>query len=258
MKRKAIIILLSISLLFSLSGCHRKHFISGTFYSDDYDGRTYQFVADGGIKSNGVEPMSYEYISGNKFILHIDKADLLCEYIEELSTITYKYDGLEYHLYDNYVTAEKSRAERGYTAISETALEPLNREDYRQEEEEKKPEEQQVETIEPAPSNSEKKEDEKEETPAFDIEKTKAMLQGTWEVKDSELTLVIKDDLITQVSKDKDGKETKASYELIITEKTLSLKPKKGKATSYEYSIAKDGKELTLIGTAGSTIYVKK
>lgn len=269
MKRKmkiVITILLSISIVFSLSGCHRKHFISGTFYSDDYDERTYQFIADGNVKSNGAEQMSYEYISGNKYILHLDKADLVCEYNKELEIITYKYDGKEFHLYNDYVTAEKSRKDRGHEVVTEVAMEPPNPEDYRQETSVQEPpsEEAPTEATETAttekdtPDKTQEEKNKTDKETVFDAEAAKSSLQGTWKVKGSDISITIKDAIVTQVVKDKAGKESKVSYELVVSEKGLTFKSKDGKTTNYEYSLSKNGKELTLTGASGSTLYVKE
>ena len=89
MKKILMILLICSTVITAAVGCTDKYFISGTFFSDDLEGRTYQIYADGKISSDGVVPMSYEHLKDDLYILHLDKADVEATYSRELNTIIY-------------------------------------------------------------------------------------------------------------------------------------------------------------------------
>ena len=222
MKKKTLMIILVIVLALAVTGCTKnKYAISGTFYADDEDGRTYIVYSSGKIASDELPEMSYEHLKGEEYILHLDKADVLASYDKAHNLVEFRYDGLNVHWYNDYLTAEKSRVERGFSPIVAGVVE--DPEQPTEEELAKAEEEQRL-----------KEEEERKKAEDEQNENERKKLLGTWTSPTS--TMTFRDNGVVAVQTGDTSKE----YTFKVVVGIVVLTDIDNNHTTYESSFTDD------------------
>ena len=250
MKKKTLMIILVIVLALAVTGCTKnKYAISGTFYADDEDGRTYIVYSSGKIASDELPEMSYEHLKGEEYILHLDKADVLASYDKAHNLVEFRYDGLNVHWYNDYLTAEKSRVERGFSPIvagvvedpeqpTEEELAKAEEEQRLKEEEERKAEEEQKKAEEEQKKAEEeqrlKEEEERKKAEDEQNENERKKLLGTWTSPTS--TMTFRDNGVVAVQTGDTSKE----YTFKVVVGIVVLTDIDNNHTTYESSFTDD------------------